>query len=235
MHRVQVLCLALALYGATSTPAQSCDNDSGCWPKFKFMDDLTRIGQPCPRRDPYKERIETDRHDFTQSTETVGRGVFQVESGYSYFYKDQDEEIESSHTTPELLLRYGLSDDIEVRLRWNYAWSTNASTLSRMLTNDYKLCRLHNLFRFYRQRHAPARIVSHKSPMNHASARGSVSPVSREIGSALRLEDVFVRETDPIEKHQCCLTTIDPDQCMSCIALSTVVPISLSASARSTS
>ena len=32
-----------------------------------------------------RERIETDRHDFTQSTTTAGRGVFQIESGYSFF------------------------------------------------------------------------------------------------------------------------------------------------------
>jgi hypothetical protein len=66
--------------------------------------------------------METERHDFTQSTTTVGRGVFQVESGYLYLYKEKDGEVESSHSTPEMLLRLGLSDDIEFRLRWNYAW-----------------------------------------------------------------------------------------------------------------
>ncbi|MCA9067593.1 MAG: hypothetical protein KDA84_01635, partial [Planctomycetaceae bacterium] len=39
------------------------------------------------------EPIETDRHDFTQSPRTVGAGVVQFEGGYSYFYKDQKEEI----------------------------------------------------------------------------------------------------------------------------------------------
>ena len=87
---------------------------------FEFCDDFTKTG-PC-QRDPFEERIETERHDFTQSAVTVGRGVVQVEGGYSYFYKDTDEEIESSHTGPEMLLRVGLSEDIEFRLRWNYAW-----------------------------------------------------------------------------------------------------------------
>jgi hypothetical protein len=66
--------------------------------------------------------METERHDFTQSTKTVGRGVAQIESGYLYLYKEEGGEAESSHATPEMLLRLGLSDDIEFRLRWNYAW-----------------------------------------------------------------------------------------------------------------
>ena len=85
-----------------------------------FLDDFTKPAH-C-QRDPYEERIETERHDFTQSTRTVGRGVVQVEAGYSYYYKDEDDEIESTHAAPEMLWRIGLSEDIEFRLRWNYAW-----------------------------------------------------------------------------------------------------------------
>ena len=91
-------------------------------PRIKFLDDLFCGLRGVSERDPYEERIETERHDFTQSTKTVGRGVAQLEAGYSYFYKDDNDEIEHTHATPEMLLRLGLSDDIEFRLRWNYAW-----------------------------------------------------------------------------------------------------------------
>ncbi|QDT64873.1 transporter [Calycomorphotria hydatis] len=87
---------------------------------FPFLDDFSK--PQSEQRDPYEERIETERHDFTQSAVTVGNKVFQIEAGHSYFYKDNEEEIESAHTLPEMLLRYGISEDIEVRLRWNYAW-----------------------------------------------------------------------------------------------------------------
>lgn len=87
---------------------------------FEFCDDFTKPAR-C-QRDPFEERIETERHDFTQSATTVGRGIVQIESGYSYFYKDTEEEIESAHATPELLLRVGLSEDIEIRLRYNHVW-----------------------------------------------------------------------------------------------------------------
>ena len=89
-------------------------------PTIRFLDDL--FFQDVPDRNPYEERIETERHDFTQSAKTVGRHVAQIESGYIYFYKDENGEIEQAHATPEILLRLGLSDDIEFRLRWNYVW-----------------------------------------------------------------------------------------------------------------
>ena len=89
-----------------------------------FLDDLFHPFQVDESRNPWEARLETDRHDFTQSPLTVGRGVGLVEMGYTYFYKDTETETESSHTTPELLCRFGVTEDIEFRVRWNYAWST---------------------------------------------------------------------------------------------------------------
>lgn len=90
-------------------------------PESLFLNDMPS-GPHRPHHHADDEHIETDRHDFTQSTRTVGRGVVQLEAGYSYFYKDSHEEIESSHTTPELLVRIGLTEDIEFRFRTNYVW-----------------------------------------------------------------------------------------------------------------
>lgn len=100
----------------------SCCHHSSCEPFLRFFDDLAAFPHGTCERDPYEERIETERHDFTQSTRTVGRGVAQLEMGYTYYYRDHHNEIEHSHATPETLLRIGLSDDIEFRVRWNYAW-----------------------------------------------------------------------------------------------------------------
>ena len=103
---------------------------------FEFCDDFCKPWR-C-HRDPFEERIETERHDFTQSAVTVGRGVVQWEGGYSYFYKDTEEEIESAHTFPEMLLRVGLSEDIEVRLRWNYAWQFIDEAHDRIGSEDLR-------------------------------------------------------------------------------------------------
>lgn len=104
-----ILCIVAATQSATANGQHL----------LEFTDDFFKPAR-C-QRDAWEERMETERHDFTQSATTVGRGVLQIESGYSYFYKDSD-EIESSHTAPETLLRWGVTEDIELRLRWNYAW-----------------------------------------------------------------------------------------------------------------
>lgn len=112
-------------YGQVSF-AQDCCAQPCCKeePFLRFLDDLKCFPRGTCDRDPFEERIETERHDYTQSTTTVGRGVVQLESGYLYLYKDQHEEIEQTHSTPETLLRLGLSDDIEFRVRWNYVWKS---------------------------------------------------------------------------------------------------------------
>jgi hypothetical protein len=115
--------LLLALVAGTldaASPATCCAGES----RLLFLDDLLHPLQVDESRDPWEERIETDRHDYTQSPRTVGRGVGVVEMGYTYFYNDTETATEDTHTTPELLCRFGITDDIELRVRWNYAWST---------------------------------------------------------------------------------------------------------------
>jgi hypothetical protein len=109
--------VALGALLSLSTFNLACSVASAeCW--LSFCDDL--FGGDFDCENPYAERIETERHDFTQSAVTVGRGVVQIEGGYSFFYHDDDGATETAHTAPEMLLRLGLSEDIEFRLRWNY-------------------------------------------------------------------------------------------------------------------
>ncbi len=77
-----------------------------------------------------RERIETERHDFTQSTTVVGRGTTQVEFGYTFFQSSGETEVEDSHTTPELLVRFGLTEKIEFRLRYNEVWQFGEEDLA---------------------------------------------------------------------------------------------------------
>ena len=104
---------------------------------FAFCDDFSKPARL--QRDPYEERLETERHDFTQSAITVGRHVVQLESGYSYFYKDNIDETESSHTFPEMLLRIGITEDIEFRARWNYVWQVITDEPDESGSEDLRL------------------------------------------------------------------------------------------------
>jgi hypothetical protein len=61
--------------------------------------------------------IETDRDSFTPSTRIAERNRWIVESSYSFIDNRRTAE---THSLPELLLRYGVSDWIELRLGGNY-------------------------------------------------------------------------------------------------------------------
>jgi len=73
------------------------------------------------------EPLVTDRPDFTESSVTVGRGVLQVEMGYT-FTEDESAGVGTrSHSYPETLFRYGvLAEWLELRVGWNYANETAA-------------------------------------------------------------------------------------------------------------
>lgn len=72
------------------------------------------------------EPLVTDRPDFTESTDAVPRGRFQLEMGYTFTYDREKKDRVRSHTAPEFLLRAGLFEDFELRLGWEgYSWSEN--------------------------------------------------------------------------------------------------------------
>jgi hypothetical protein len=77
-----------------------------------------------PRREESREEepseeepIETDRDSFTPATTTANAGRLIVESAYSFV---DNRDVKETHSYPELLLRYGLNDWLELRLGWNY-------------------------------------------------------------------------------------------------------------------
>jgi len=60
--------------------------------------------------------IETDRDSFTPATSTTPRGRFILEAAYSFI---DNRGVKETHSFPEFLLRYGLTERIELRLGWN--------------------------------------------------------------------------------------------------------------------
>jgi hypothetical protein len=67
------------------------------------------------------EPLVTDRPDFTEASVTVGRGVVQLETGYTYIYDSEGGDSTSSHSFPESLLRIGMfAEWFEWRVDWNY-------------------------------------------------------------------------------------------------------------------
>ncbi len=74
------------------------------------------------------EPLVTDRPDFTEASSTVGRGVTQLEMGYTYFSDEANGIRAKSHSYPEALIRQGLFRDwFELRVAYN-AGSFNDGT-----------------------------------------------------------------------------------------------------------
>ncbi|MCI0334429.1 MAG: transporter [Planctomycetes bacterium] len=67
------------------------------------------------------EPLVTDRPDFTESSVTVGYGVVQLETGYTFTYDSAGDDRTRSHSFPESLLRVGMfAEWFEFRIEWNY-------------------------------------------------------------------------------------------------------------------
>jgi len=64
-----------------------------------------------------EDEIVTDRDSFTPSTSVVGSRRFVFESAYSFI---DNRGVPETHSFPEILTRYGISENIELRLGWNY-------------------------------------------------------------------------------------------------------------------
>jgi len=69
------------------------------------------------RENPFADPIETDRDSFTPATKIAGTGRFIFESAYTFI---DNRSVKETHSFPELLIRYGLTKRIELRLGWNF-------------------------------------------------------------------------------------------------------------------
>ena len=64
-----------------------------------------------------KLELETDRDSFTPATSIVDRSLTLVEASYSFI----DNRIgPEAHSFPELLVRYGATERLELRMGWNF-------------------------------------------------------------------------------------------------------------------
>lgn len=129
--RIAVLWIAtLALSWQFAEPERAQAAGAPTLMKWGFGDG----GDGGPKLD---EPIVTDRPDFTESSVTVGRGVVQIESGYTYVYDSDDAGSTKSHSLPESLLRIGvLADWLELRVVYNHLSETeNVFGVSRTVVN----------------------------------------------------------------------------------------------------
>ncbi|QDV33288.1 transporter [Tautonia plasticadhaerens] len=79
---------------------------------------LERLGAPLSHVEDDDGRINTDRPSFTPSNATVPAGRLQVESGYTFSHDLTRTSRNDEHLFPELAVRLGLKDWLELRTFW---------------------------------------------------------------------------------------------------------------------
>lgn len=118
---VSLLVIGFGLLSASVGQAQDFRTSS-----FSWLDEpewlLPRAGEgrnekAAESENPFADPIETDRDSFTPSTRTVERERWVIESSYSFVDNRKRKE---THSLPELLVRAGLTDRIELRFGGNY-------------------------------------------------------------------------------------------------------------------
>ncbi|QDS95181.1 hypothetical protein FF011L_39720 [Roseimaritima multifibrata] len=81
----------------------------------------------CAANGQEEREIETDRDSFTPALSTVDKGLLMVESSYSFV---DNRNAKETHSFPELLLRFGATENFELRFGTNYEIGGESSTTS---------------------------------------------------------------------------------------------------------
>ena len=80
------------------------------------------------------DEIETDRDSFTPATSVPGCGRLVAEAAHSFI---DNRSVPDTHSFPELLVRYGISNWLELRLGWNYEVGGAGSVVSGNVPDDF--------------------------------------------------------------------------------------------------
>lgn len=92
----------------------------------------TELGEFEPEEEE-EEEIETDRDSFTPATGVVGYRRVVLESAYSFI---DNRTVPETHSLPELLVRFGITDKIELRFGFNYEVGGAGNPISGNVPDD---------------------------------------------------------------------------------------------------
>ena len=115
-------CILLACLVA-STSARGEDEAEGKSRRLKTAPTLLALlsgVDPEKKDDDKEEPINTDRPDFVEGSKNVPQGRLQIESGYTYSRDRQEGATVRTHSFPELLVRYGIFEWLELRVGQNW-------------------------------------------------------------------------------------------------------------------
>lgn len=80
--------------------------------------------------------LETDRDAFTPASSTAGDGLTILETSYSFI---DNRNVAETHSYPELLVRRGVSERLELRVGWNYEVGGAGNTASGVGSEHFEV------------------------------------------------------------------------------------------------
>jgi len=124
--RCWLACLVtLGIFGQSRVDAQFFSDGFS----LAGLDQVSRNSESSDEED----EIETDRDSFTASTKVAKVGRLIVESSYSYI---DNRNVHDTHSLPELLLRYGITERAEFRFGYNYEVGGAGNPISGNVPDD---------------------------------------------------------------------------------------------------
>lgn len=134
--------LACVLALAAAAPAQEPPAERGPAAADPVGRVETVVSGSAPR--PEGDEFETDRDSFTPATSTAGRRRLIAEAAYSFI---DNRRFKETHSVPELILRYGVNDRVELRLGWNYEVGGEGAEVTGAEAGEGESARLGRLVR----------------------------------------------------------------------------------------
>jgi hypothetical protein len=131
MRDIRICAIVALCFGSAVAPPMAARGDEP-WLTLKPVqfessgvktDDFFRGQEPAPGDESvaperlFEDHIETDRDSFTPATTTAPKGRWIVESAYSFL---DNRRAAETHSFPELVMRYGLTERLELRVGWNF-------------------------------------------------------------------------------------------------------------------
>jgi hypothetical protein len=122
LHTHWLPCAVALLAGAAAAPAQEPPAPAPRRDPVAAVAELAdgpreRRERREPEEGERADEFETDRDSFTPASSVVGRRRAVLETAYSFIDNRRSPE---THSVPELLVRYGLTERVELRFGFNY-------------------------------------------------------------------------------------------------------------------
>jgi hypothetical protein len=130
MTRV-IAAMLILVVGSTTLPAFGQISRSSEPLEFES---LLAEGTDLENEEEEEEEIETDRDSFTPATTTSGYRRLIIEAAHSLI---DNRAVPDTHSFPELLMRYGANDWLELRLGWNYEVGGAGNPISGNVPSDF--------------------------------------------------------------------------------------------------